>query len=367
MLLSGGGNDLLGGSRLTTAVLPFESDRPAEAYLGDAFDANLTAVLSGYEHLFSRLQQVAPQTPILTHVYDHAVPANGRWLGRPLADIGIVDPVLQREIVCAIVDRFHAALVRLADTFAVVRVIDTRGSVHDDRWHDELHPTDDGYRSVARLFADAIAQATRTEPPDVATEAALEAIPRAVSDDAERALLLLGQHQEPAFLREIGRRESLTQASDPLSEEPLAVYPSSLEGLYPDLEELGQRVVAAASQVAFAMCCGSGEQARSALEERVRAGPAAVVRHLATVLAAQSAPASFSEAAGRLAGRRAHDYAQSVIGQPENSAIYFSVDFDASSNDLRDRIVPHFRGNAEALAEAGGGPPFTGSARMAPA
>lgn len=68
-----------------------------------------------------------------------------------------------------------------------------------------------------------------------------------------------------------------------------------------------------------------------------------------------NSPDGFSEAAGRLAGRRAHDYAQSVIGQPENSAIYFSVDFDASSNDLRDRIVPHFRGIADALAEAGGG------------
>lgn len=68
-----------------------------------------------------------------------------------------------------------------------------------------------------------------------------------------------------------------------------------------------------------------------------------------------NSPDGFSEAAGRLAGRRAHDYAQSVIGQPEGSAIYFAVDFDASATELRDRIVPHFRGVGEALAEAGGG------------
>lgn len=290
VLLSGGGNDLLGGSRLSAALLPYEPGRPAEAYLDDAFENNLRAVLIDYEQLFSRLTQVAPQTPILTHVYDHAMPANGRWLGRPLSAIGITDPALQREIVRAIVDRFHTALVRLAGKFTNIRVIDTRGTVRDDRWHDELHPNDGGYRAVARLFARAIADATGTVPPDLALESAVESGPLDARDEADLALLLLDQHQEHAFVREIGRREALAQAHDPRAEEPLAVYPSSLEALYPDLQVLGQHVVAMARQVAFAECCGPGGQAHRALEQAVQAGPAAVVRHLASIISGQATP-----------------------------------------------------------------------------
>ncbi len=60
----------------------------------------------------------------------------------------------------------------------------------------------------------------------------------------------------------------------------------------------------------------------------------------------------FSEAVGRAAGRRAHDHALSVIGQPSGSAIYFSVDFDASSAELAGHIVPFFRGVQSAMEEA---------------
>jgi len=293
VLLSGGGNDLLGGSRLSTALMPFEPGRPAEAYLGNAFENNLKAVLGDYEQLFSRLSQVAPQTPILAHVYDHAIPANGRWLGRPLSEIGITDPALQRGIVTVIVDRFHAALAELASQYAHVRVVDTRGAVRDDRWHDELHPTDGGYRSVAHLFGLAIAEATGTEPPNLVSEAAVESGPLFDSrDEAELALLLLDQHQEHAFLREIGRREALAKAGDPLAEEPLAVYPSSLEAFYPDLPVLGQNAVAMASQVAIGAFCDPGGQARSVLAGALHAGRAAVVRHLASVLSGQAMPVS---------------------------------------------------------------------------
>jgi len=64
---------------------------------------------------------------------------------------------------------------------------------------------------------------------------------------------------------------------------------------------------------------------------------------------------SFSEAIGRAAGRRAHEYALGTIGQPAGSAIYFSVDFDASAQELSTNIVPFFEGLRAAMDEAAAG------------
>ena len=286
VLLSGGGNDLLGGSHLSTAVLPFEPGRLPDAYLGTAFGDNLKTVLDDLERLLSRLQAVAPDTPVLTHVYDHAIPANGQWLGKPLASVGITDRLLQRAIVRAIVDRFHAALIRLVGSFPHVRVIDTRGLVRDDRWHDELHPNDQGFQSVAQRFAVVIAEMTGAPTPNLATEAAVEAVSLVQTMDAEPLLdALLDQHPDDALLREIGRREALAAAGDTVPDEPLAIFPSSVEGAFPELRELGLRAVAEAGRAVLATCCSSGNPAYAALDQAIRSGRTALIQHLVALLA----------------------------------------------------------------------------------
>lgn len=242
VLLSGGGNDLLGGSNLARALLRFEPGRAPAAYLGAGFEANLRAVLGDYERLFDRVSRVAPGTRVLTHVYDYAIPAGGRWLGRPMRELGIEDTALQRDIVRVIVDRFEAGLRRLAGTFTQVRVIDTRDLVGAGRWHDELHPTDEGYRAVAERFAAAIGEATDTPAPqiDAATEAA--------SAEAADAGTSLDRHGEAALLREIGRRAALAEAGDPLADAPPFVFPSSVEGVFPELMARGEKIVTAVAR-----------------------------------------------------------------------------------------------------------------------
>src|SRR6185503_8475426 len=58
----------------------------------------------------------------------------------------------------------------------------------------------------------------------------------------------------------------------------------------------------------------------------------------------QNQVADFSELSGLAAGRRAYRHAQDNIGQPAGSGIYFSVDFDASSNEIGNSIAPYFEG-----------------------
>ena len=69
----------------------------------------------------------------------------------------------------------------------------------------------------------------------------------------------------------------------------------------------------------------------------------------------QNQVADFSEAKGLAAGNRAYRYAQDSIGQPAGSAIYFSVDFDATVNQINNAVVPFFNGVKQAfLAQSGG-------------
>jgi hypothetical protein len=68
----------------------------------------------------------------------------------------------------------------------------------------------------------------------------------------------------------------------------------------------------------------------------------------------------FDYSKGYSAGQFAYNYAQDEIGQPENSAIYFAVDYDASQADVEQVIRPYFQGVADAFREeADGSPGYT--------
>jgi hypothetical protein len=67
---------------------------------------------------------------------------------------------------------------------------------------------------------------------------------------------------------------------------------------------------------------------------------------------------SFEHASGIADARHARTYGASTIGQPAGSAIYFAVDFDATAAQIRNLIVPYFRGIADAFAEATGEPDY---------
>ena len=67
--------------------------------------------------------------------------------------------------------------------------------------------------------------------------------------------------------------------------------------------------------------------------------------------------ADFSESKGFNAGRTAFRHAQNNIGQPVNSGIYFSVDFDASNSEITNNVIPYFKGVRNAFTQESGGDP----------
>jgi hypothetical protein len=66
----------------------------------------------------------------------------------------------------------------------------------------------------------------------------------------------------------------------------------------------------------------------------------------------QNQPSDFSESKGEASGKEAYDYAENVIFQPADSAIYFSADFDPSEAVVRDNIVAFFKGIQKAFKAA---------------
>ncbi|MDC6364886.1 MULTISPECIES: DUF1906 domain-containing protein [Flavobacteriaceae] len=59
----------------------------------------------------------------------------------------------------------------------------------------------------------------------------------------------------------------------------------------------------------------------------------------------------FSNASGLNAGLDAFHWAKHIIGQPLGTAIYFSIDYDATMSDLNQLIVPYFQGVKKSIKE----------------
>lgn len=65
----------------------------------------------------------------------------------------------------------------------------------------------------------------------------------------------------------------------------------------------------------------------------------------------QTRPEDFSAKKGKAAATDALNYAQTVINQPEGSAIYFAVDFNATEADIQNAIIPYFKGVRSVIGE----------------
>jgi hypothetical protein len=72
----------------------------------------------------------------------------------------------------------------------------------------------------------------------------------------------------------------------------------------------------------------------------------------------QTNSTDFSEIKGYEAGRRAYRYAHNDIGQPDGSGIYFSVDFDANAEEIKNCVVPYFEGIERAFNEVSSNQPI---------
>ncbi|UVC12309.1 penicillin-insensitive murein endopeptidase (plasmid) [Rhizobium sp. TH2] len=186
LILSGGGNDILGDGRFAALLLPFAAGKQAEDLLNlPMLDAELRKVLAAYRSILTDVRLRFPQVRVLGHAYDVPYPQDGaRWIGKPLADRGI-SLAIGRKIVGLVLDRFTSGLRALESEFSNFRFVDLRGKVDKGRasWFDELHPKNEGFGRAAEEFRKAIAIVAA----EIATESAAGGSP----DGAEIAIAAL--------------------------------------------------------------------------------------------------------------------------------------------------------------------------------
>lgn len=159
ILLSGGGNDLLGYSGMTNHVSRYKpGEKAANHVVAEQLERTLDNVQFFYKRIIDELLRVDPKLKVFCHGYDWAIPDahnGGAWLNRPLLRAGIQDPAMQREIVKLLIDRFNERMAGLETTYkGSVFFVDCRGAVGESRksWFDELHPLTPGFHRVAMRF-----------------------------------------------------------------------------------------------------------------------------------------------------------------------------------------------------------------------
>ena len=160
LLMSAGGNDIVGPELLTFLTDRTEPFNAQAALATAALDQRFAAMKAAYEHLIAARDEVAPRCLIVTHGYAHAIPSGkkatfigvsaGPWLKPFLVARKYVDPIEQRAVVDALMRRFNDML----DGFAGPRFVkvDFSGVISDDEWSNEIHPTRHGFEDAARVL-----------------------------------------------------------------------------------------------------------------------------------------------------------------------------------------------------------------------
>lgn len=150
-LFSGGGNDLVDGAGLRRFLRNLPVGSPVKDHFNTTYRSFMANISKQYETLFARVTKHRPEIHIICHGYSYAIPqpGKGKWLGKPMSEIGISDFNQQRAIVRKIVDDLNEALADTASKFSNATYVDLRDTVPVNGWHDEFHPTSDWFGRVA--------------------------------------------------------------------------------------------------------------------------------------------------------------------------------------------------------------------------
>lgn len=170
VIFSGGGNDMAGegGVHLKTILTPTGLDR-------DKVRQKFDELMSHFRTMIGNVRSVDAKIPIFLHGYAYPIPDRrkveipievahhdvylklaGPWL-KPAFDGTQITEVDQQKIVIELIDLFNETLGNLANEFENVFYIDLRGclpkppySGYQEDWANELHPTSEGFRKIAK-------------------------------------------------------------------------------------------------------------------------------------------------------------------------------------------------------------------------
>ena len=170
MLFSGGGNDIV-DDPLALWIKDYNPALPPAALIHQGrLDAALALVRAGYEDLIGLRDSLSPQTRLFFHGYDFAIPDGrgicyiGPWL-KPTFDLrGFPTQASAFGVTKILLEQFAAMLRSLELSHAGVTCINSQGTLlpRPGSWHNELHPSKDGFKAFAKLWHDSLKAAFPT-------------------------------------------------------------------------------------------------------------------------------------------------------------------------------------------------------------
>jgi len=170
MLFSGGGNDIV-DNPMVLWIRDFDATRPPAALIHQPrLDAALALVRAGYEDLIALRDSLSPQTHLFFHAYDFVIPDgrgvcfHGPWL-KPTYDMrGFPTQASADAVTRILLQQFAAIIQSLESSHPNVTFVNGQGTLapHASSWHNELHPSKDGFKAFATLFHRALKTAFPT-------------------------------------------------------------------------------------------------------------------------------------------------------------------------------------------------------------
>lgn len=163
MLFSGGGNDIV-DNPLALWLRDFDGSQQPAALIHQArYDAALALVRAGYEDLIAMRDSLSRHTHLFFHAYDFALPDGrgichfGPWL-KPAFDLRKFPNLQSSAAVVKVMLQQFAAMLKALESHAKVTFVNGQGTLQpvSSSWHNELHPSKNGFTSFATLFHDAL-------------------------------------------------------------------------------------------------------------------------------------------------------------------------------------------------------------------
>lgn len=159
VLISGGGNDILGAEVKAILQSNIQNGQQATDFLKvEDFKKKLKFLKDGYEMFFTKILEKRPGVKIFVHGYDYVRSdpdpdtIKSGWANRYMIEAGIKSPADREKIIRHLVDTFNDMLADFAKTYPHVRYVNHRGTVGLEEWMDEIHPNNIGYQKVASNF-----------------------------------------------------------------------------------------------------------------------------------------------------------------------------------------------------------------------
>lgn len=162
LLFSGGGNDIV-GNPMALWVEDWHPGKPPSELINKLhFQAALALVHAGYEDLIDLRNRLSPDTYLIFHDYDFAIPDGrgvcgfGPWL-KPVFDLRKFPlGAAREEVVKALLLEFAAMLSSFLPAAKKIAFINGQGTLKPvtSSWDNELHPSKTGFEAFADIFRD---------------------------------------------------------------------------------------------------------------------------------------------------------------------------------------------------------------------